>query len=103
MFSEWSRELLQESGTGKHLIIPTSSSAMKFERKALNNPMKLPIKAMNTEVEGKLQSFFFFFFFKKKTIRISPSLFVLQIQNLSIHCFGFDGMEERKSSKKIGL
>ena len=68
MFSEWSRELLQESGTGKHLIIPTSSSAMKFERKALNNPMKLPIKAMNTEVEAKLQSFFFFSFLKKRRL-----------------------------------
>ena len=50
MFSEWSRELLQDSGTGKHLVIPTSSSAMQVERKALNNPMKLPINAMNTEV-----------------------------------------------------
>ena len=74
MFSEWSRELLQDSGTGKHLVIPTSSSAMQVESKALNNPMKLPINAMNTEVEGKLQFFFFFFL---KTIKISPSLFVL--------------------------
>ena len=61
MFSEWSRELLQDSGTGKHLVISTSSSAMQVESKALNNPMKLPINAMNTEVEGKLQFFFFFF------------------------------------------
>ena len=61
MFSEWSRELIQDSGTGKHLVIPNSSSAMQVERKALNNPMKLPINAMNTEVEGKLQFFFFFF------------------------------------------
>ena len=75
MFSEWSRELLEDSGTGKHLVIPTSSSAMQVERKALNNPMKLPINAMNTEVEGKLQFFFFFFFLK--TIKISPSLFIL--------------------------
>ena len=62
MFSEWSRELIQDSGTGKHLVIPNSSSAMQVERKALNNPMKLPINAMNTEVEGKLQFFLFFFF-----------------------------------------
>ena len=74
MFSEWSRELLQDSGTGKHLVISTSSSAMQVESKALNNPMKLPINAMNTEVEGKLQFFFFFFL---KTIKISPSLFIL--------------------------
>ena len=65
MFSEWSAELLQESGTGKHLVIPTSSSAMQVERKALNNPVKLTINAVNTEVEGKLKFFFFFSFFFK--------------------------------------
>ena len=72
MFLEWSRELLQKSNMGKHLPIPTSSSARQDKKMGLRYPVRFSASGMNVEVEGKNQSFFFFFF-KKKSIKVSPS------------------------------
>ena len=63
MLLEWSKELLEKSDMGKHLPIPTSSSAMQDKKMRLRYPVKFPASGMNVEVEGKTQSFFFF---KKK-------------------------------------
>ena len=60
MFLEWSRELLEKRDMGKHLPIPTSSSARQERKMRLRYPVKFPASEMNVEVEGKTQSFFFF-------------------------------------------
>ena len=65
MFLEWSRELLEKSDMGKHLSIPTSSSARQDKKMRLRYPVKFPASGMNVEVEGKTQSFFFL---KKKRL-----------------------------------
>ena len=58
MFLEWSRELLEKSDMGKHLPIPTSSSAGQDKKMRLRHPVKFPASGMNVQVEGKTQSFF---------------------------------------------
>ena len=42
---------------GKQLSTPTSTFAVEYTKQASNHAVKFPVSAMNTEVEGNLQSF----------------------------------------------